>query len=67
MCFELLLTFAKVLEPEKCEEWVWWDWEKFFSGRESGIIDDAPLFLPMKNVLQQFGSVAELKEKFSTS
>ncbi|KAJ3495616.1 hypothetical protein NLG97_g3264 [Lecanicillium saksenae] len=54
----------KVLEPEKCESWLWWDWEKFYTGRDSGLVDGAPLFLPMKNLLQQFKSVDELKQTF---
>lgn len=33
----------KVLEPEKCEKWNWFEWKKLPS----------PLFLPVKNLLKQ--------------
>ncbi|KAM3505461.1 hypothetical protein MY11210_007958 [Beauveria gryllotalpidicola] len=51
-------------EPNKCEGWVWWDWEKLFAGREAGEVDGEKLFLPMENLLKQFDSVTELKEMF---
>lgn len=52
------------MEADKCEMWIWWDWEKLFSGRETGKVDDIPLFLPMTNLLQQFSTVEELRNKF---
>ncbi|KGQ06243.1 Nudix hydrolase 1 [Beauveria bassiana D1-5] len=51
-------------EPNKCEGWVWWDWEKFFTGRQTGEVDGEKLFLPMENLLKQFDSVTELKKMF---
>ncbi|KAM3440566.1 hypothetical protein MY4824_002014 [Beauveria thailandica] len=51
-------------EPNKCEGWVWWDWEKFFAGRMTGEVDDEKLFLPMENLLKQCDSVTKLKEMF---
>ncbi|KAM0669761.1 hypothetical protein ACQRIT_002208 [Beauveria bassiana] len=51
-------------EPNKCERWVWWDWEKFFTGRKTGEVDGEKLFLPMENLLKQFDSVTELKKMF---
>lgn len=55
---------AQITEPEKCEMWAWWDWERLFGGRETGKVEDVPLFLPVANLLKQFGNVKELKEKF---
>lgn len=34
---------VKVMEPTKCEEWGWFDWEKL----------PKPLFLPIHNLLKQ--------------
>ncbi|KAM3507553.1 hypothetical protein MY10362_001695 [Beauveria mimosiformis] len=51
-------------EPNKCEGWVWWDWEKFFAGHKTGEVDGEKLFLPMENLLKQCESVTELKEMF---
>lgn len=55
---------AQITEPEKCEMWAWWDWERLFGGRETGMVEDAPLFLPVANLLKQFDNIKELKEKF---
>lgn len=33
----------KIMEPEKCEKWQWFDWNKL----------PKPLFLPIKNLLRQ--------------
>ncbi|KAM3448861.1 hypothetical protein MY3296_007405 [Beauveria thailandica] len=51
-------------EPNKCEGWVWWDWERFFAGRMTGEVDGEKLFLPMENLLKQCDSVTKLKEMF---
>ena len=34
---------AKVMEPEKCEVWEWFDWDKL----------PQPLFIPIQNLLKQ--------------
>ncbi|OAA80938.1 NUDIX hydrolase domain protein [Akanthomyces lecanii RCEF 1005] len=58
--------FAKLQhkEKDKCEGWEWWSWEKFFSGKETGVAESNELFLPLKNLLKEFSSVDELKAAF---
>ncbi|KAM3561827.1 hypothetical protein MY1884_002164 [Beauveria asiatica] len=51
-------------EPNKCEGWVWWDWERLFAGRITGEVDGEKLFLPMENLLKQCDSVTKLKDMF---
>lgn len=34
---------AKIMEPDKCEEWRWCDWNNLPS----------PLFIPIQNLLKQ--------------
>ena len=34
---------VKIMEPEKCEKWTWFEWNKL----------PKPLFLPIKNLLKQ--------------
>lgn len=43
LCAEHLSGTPKVLEPEKCEKWRFFEWKKLPS----------PLFLPVKNLLKQ--------------
>jgi len=40
----------KLMEPDKCEKWDWFEWEKL----------PRPLFLPIKNLLKQKNKLKEL-------
>ncbi|OAR00577.1 hypothetical protein LLEC1_00370 [Akanthomyces lecanii] len=58
------LTVAQHKEKDKCEGWEWWSWDKFFSGKETGVAESNELFLPLKNLLKEFNTVDELKAAF---
>lgn len=46
----------QVLEPEKCEEWLWFDFDKLPS----------PLFLPVKNLIEQEQVFSTLNSTLTT-
>jgi 8-oxo-dGTP diphosphatase len=50
---------AEVLEPDKCEEWVWWSWEELLKyvkiteeGKEGEVLEKK-LFVPVLNLVKQ--------------
>ncbi|KAJ1663177.1 hypothetical protein IW140_005657 [Coemansia sp. RSA 1813] len=68
---------VRLMEPDKCSQWIWVSWKELVDGK-AALYRDAcndgasksweplvlePLFLPLKNLINQFGS----KSPFDTS
>lgn len=52
MISDYLSGDVKVMEPEKCTKWNWFNWDNL----------PHPLFLPIKNLLSQKSDLAAVKE-----
>ncbi len=54
----------KLMEPDKCHGWHWRTWEDLEDIKDKGEPSGAKLFLPMANLLEQFASLDDLRQKF---